>query len=371
LLYEPSRGTSDVAFVKRHQLDGAMDGFVFPELSIFSAGSEALYVSRSRSQPPFSDVDFLVRPAEAPSAVDRSLTEDALVEIVQTTLRRLPAHGPAYHDLSRAWERVCQSIEHQDELGYCRAAGRLGIDPYDPDGPDLTRFGEQLEAGLFEDVTDAAIIEELDETTAWARDMEGRLREMPQIDLGVFGACPPDDLSRSAGLVGADAAGLVRTRNGWDIREPRRSLELALGDILPADRAMAQSGPWSLRALVLRTGDTARVGTVAGTAREQRFRACTAAYIAWTSQADESRAATPAITRRQQAGRAFAAELLAPREYLRGLALERPAGLTSDDIERIAGDLICPSEAVTWQAWRARIPLRGSTLVTGRQVTFG
>jgi hypothetical protein len=76
--------------------------------------------------------------------------------------------------------------------------------------------------------------------------------------------------------------------------------------------------------------------------------------------AGEDRASTDAMTRRQQASRAFAAEMLAPKEAL----LDRASkyGFDSDDIEDIASDFVCPFPTVMWQAHRAGIPLRGVEL---------
>ena len=74
----------------------------------------------------------------------------------------------------------------------------------------------------------------------------------------------------------------------------------------------------------------------------------------------DERAATDASTRRQQASRAFAAEMLAHRMAL----LERASstGFDGEDIEQLASEFICPFEAVARQAYRAGIPLRGVEL---------
>jgi hypothetical protein len=105
--------------------------------------------------------------------------------------------------------------------------------------------------------------------------------------------------------------------------------------------------------LIHRSTSAARIGTVARSARQRRFRACAATYIAWLSQSGDIRAGTVALTRQQQASRAFAAEMVAPRQYM----VERwgKIGLTEEDIEKEAGKLIAPYETVLWQAWRAGV----------------
>ncbi|WP_152613417.1 hypothetical protein [Inquilinus limosus] len=142
--------------------------------------------------------------------------------------------------------------------------------------------------------------------------------------------------------------------------KPRRHLEQVFGRVLLRESASFDDAPDSVNALIFRKDAVASVATVARSAREQRFKVCTAAYIGWAGTPGEERVATPAFTRHQQAGRAFAAELLAPRTYLHSRAPKH--GFTPDQVEIIAGELICPYETVVWQAHHAGIPLRGIEL---------
>jgi hypothetical protein len=282
------------------------------------------------------------------------------MDLVETVVERLGPKNSASNDLIIAWDRVRGSLGDEDELAYCKAAGRLGIDPYDPSSPDLTEFTSQISKPIFEDIADAAFVEELLEATNWVREAAKSFRNAPRVEVASFGELPPDQLNMPAWEMGARAAETLRLNAGFVRDQPRRELERLLGEVLFAKSASFRQAPPSISALVAREDRVAKVATVARSAREQRFKACTAAYIAWASVPGEDRAATPAFTRRQQASRAFAAELIAPHEYLHERAPKH--GFTSDQIEDIAGKLICPYETVVWQAYHAGIPLRGIEL---------
>jgi hypothetical protein len=359
LLYEPFRSGAGPAFKARHRLDVPMHGYVFPQLALCSGGEESLLTAWAHGQE-HSRIEFLTPPSINPESLARDQGENVLMDVVEAVLARLDSKGRAHESLAIAWDRVRTSIGDPDELAYCRVAGRLGLNPYDPLSPDLTKFSSQVSETIFEDISDAAFVEELLETTKWIEAVEAKWRGAPQIDVSAFGDLPRDYLDIAPGQVGQRAAEVLRANTAFDQQNPRKHLEQLLGEVLLARRTSFRSAPPSVSALISREGGSARVATVARSAREQRFKACTAAYIAWAAKPGEDRAVTPAYTRRQQAGRAFAAELLAPQRYLQDRA--PPHGFTSDNIERIAGDLVCPYETVMWQAFRAGVPLRGIEL---------
>jgi len=74
---------------------------------------------------------------------------------------------------------------------------------------------------------------------------------------------------------------------------------------------------------VARDNQRARFGLIQDDQVHRRFSAARATYLAWTSGAKDSRLITNAVTRDQQASRAFAAELLVPAAYLRSQATGR------------------------------------------------
>ena len=175
-------------------------------------------------------------------------------------------------------------------------------------------------------------------------------------------SAPPvdDDLDHPAWVAGDASAMVLRAYSGLRNEHPKRVVEELLGAAAFPGGEIAKAGPNALTAIIRRLEDSTRIATVAKSARQRRFRACAATYIAWTSAAGEDRASTEAITRCRQASRAFAAEMLAPKDALIDRAPRH--GFDSDDLEDIAGEFVCPYPTVMWQAHRAGIALRGVEL---------
>jgi hypothetical protein len=268
------------------------------------------------------------------------------------------------------WERVKESMSKPEELAYCVAAGRLGLDPYDPQAPDIGRFTTDIGPKLFNDISDAADVAELDAVTEWTRRASTRLNACPSIDVAGFGSPPVDsDVQVPPWKTGLNEAKELRTRLGLS-EKPKRAVAELVGGAVSKGANLADRGPGPLTALVQRNDGAAHIGTIALSARQRRFRACAAAYLAWTTDPGDERAGTFALTRRQQASRAFAAEMVAPREFL--LEQASSYGLTAEDIEQQASSLICPYETVLWQSLRAGIRLRGVELpLSSRTGLFG
>ena len=221
------------------------------------------------------------------------------------------------------------------------AAGRLGIDPYDPDAPDIGILAEGLPEELINDISDAIAVSQLIETAEWTRGAKNELASYPTIDVAAFGEPPRDDLRIAPGEIGFRAASDLRTRLGLGGQHPKKAVDELLRGVASKEATLTERGPAPLTGLIHRSNGVAHIGTVARSARQRRFRACAATYIAWLSKSGDMRAATVAFTRQQQASRAFAAEMVAPRQYL----FERSGntGLTEEDIEKEAGKLIAPS----------------------------
>jgi hypothetical protein len=81
-------------------------------------------------------------------------------------------------------------------------------------------------------------------------------------------------------------------------------------------------------------------------------------YLAWASAGSGYPLVTTATTYRQQASRAFAAEMICPAEYL-SAEVRDEAGLTTDQIADIAEKFDCPFNVVRHQAENHGIALRG------------
>jgi len=364
LLYEPSRLHNDPEFAARHRLDLPMHGYVFPALALCSAGGRAVLVDWAPLENEHSPLRFLTEPPPEPVQVARDGVEPVLMDVVESTLERLSVQSRGRERLAEDWRRIRESLAKPEQAAYCMAAGRLGVDPYDPEAPNIVELANGLSEELFSDVSDAVGISRVREATTWTRDVESRLASRAKIDVAAFGEPPQDDLGKSPGEIGNRAAVELRLRLGLNALAPASARELfGRGNI-----ELSDDGPLPITGLVYRENEVAYIGAVARTARQRFFRAFAATYIAWSSNPGDRRAGTTAYTRRQQSSRAFAAEMVAPQQYL--LARARDGAFTEEDIEEEAGRLIAPYDTVMWQAQRAGVELWGVERPTQRRNIF-
>lgn len=363
LLYEPLKPPFTKIFQARHRLDTGMRGYTFPAIAFCSGGEKSIVADWAATSNPYSPLSFLTPAPMHPIQLDREDVEFALMDLVESVLERLSRPSLRRQSLREAWNRVQLSMAEPEELGYCMAAGRLGLNPYDPDGPDLAKLADGLPDELFSDLSDAVELDELDTAVGWLREVEPRLTLSPKVELRNFGPPVEDDLEDPAWVAGEASASALRANSGFRTESPRRAVEELLGAAVSPEGSVGEAGPKSVTAITRRLESSMQITTIARSARQRRFRACAATYIGWMSVAGEYRATTEALTRRQQASRAFAAEILAPKEAL----LERAPryGFDSDDLEEIASEFICPYDTVMWQAHRAGIVLRGVELPIG------
>jgi hypothetical protein len=289
--------------------------------------------------------------------MSRGPVEGALSTFIGGVLDRLTARGVDRSSLAQGWETIGASAHDPGERIWCINAGRLGLDPYDPDTPDLARISDGLSDSLFGDVCEATEPSELNPTCNWVRGAAARLSNAPAIPIKPFGAPHRQDLTQPGWRDGYDSARLLRSRIGLT-PDPRRASETLLGDTLQSAQArLDDNTPASMEGLTRRNGPEMRTIVSARSARQRRFRMYRAAYLAWRTGQDGEAAITTASTWRQQASRAFAAELLAPADLLRDRAGK--GGLTQDVVERLATEWVCPPLAIIHQAQNHGVPLRG------------
>ena len=357
LLHEPVRPKITDQFRARHRLDTGTRSYSFPALALWSGGDSTILADWAIFENPHSTISFITPDPREPAQLIRDQVEDTLMDLVEATLERSAGSS---EELRSSWDRVTQSIGNSEERNYCIAAGRLGLDPYDPDTPDLTVWTEGINESLFTDVAEVADVENLPETLNWIRENETRLKLFPETDISFFGAPEKDDLRLPAWVSGVETAKRIQATLGLDLGNPRRVVDELLGSLVAESGELSAEGPTGVTAMVQRLASAARIGTIAKSARQRRFRGCAAIYLGWTATDGEERATTEAATRRQQSSRAFAAEMVAPRDVL----LDRATadGFDDEDLWNLAGEFICPYDTVMWQAVRANIPLRGINL---------
>jgi hypothetical protein len=365
LLYEPRKSEEGNSLVEiRHSLDSYMNGFVFPALSLWSGGDDTVTFDHPNIRPQHSSLEFLPA-ANSVTNLPRESVEQNLFEFVCAVTERVPAGAGTY--LRDAWNRVLESLLNEDEHEYCKAAGRLGVDPYDPNTDDISRFSEGLSEHLFSDICEAATAAELQAAANWALESTRRLGDFPDVEIAHFGAIPKTDLREKVWVHGYEAARSVRQNLHLEGLNPRRVVDTIFGAAVGANAdAVGGTHPFALEAVVNRRNGAMRVAIPNTSARLRRSRLCRASYLAWKTAEGDSSAVTTATTLDQQASRAFAAELLAPAESLKELAAQD--GLTPEKIEAFATENVCPEQTIIWQAYNHEIPLRGVSLPRTRNM---
>ena len=210
LLYEPQKRLGDFSFEARHRLDAFTHGYVFPPLGLWSGG-DTVMAGLFRPDTRFQQQQFILPEQHEPWLVPRTEVKSALRIFITETISKLGSLNDA---LRQACDRVFASEADQAEKEWCVNAGRLGIDPYDGDAPDLERIRGNLSEELFADLCEAAEPDELSPVANWVREASQRLRNAPAITTRGFGAAPRPDFGRRPYTEGYDAGRLLRTRMG-------------------------------------------------------------------------------------------------------------------------------------------------------------
>ncbi len=350
LLHEPEKH-SDRRIEARHRLDVLTPGYVFPPLALWSGG-DGIVARLLTPDLRFQRQRFILPERDDPWYLPRLPVEGGLSAFIGATLERLPAHTGA--ELRESWERVLCSRADAEELAWCIAAGRLGFDPYDAETPDLEGLAGSLSPVLFADLSEAATVEELPPAREWIEANQPAVARAPQIrigDLGKFPAPDPDDHPAHQGFAAA-----LRLRATLGRQHPRDVLqELTGGAVFEV-----ASGPRAVQGIAHRVNGMMSAVIRAYDDAQRRFRLCHAIFVGWDAGPGEDRLVSPAKTRRHQAARAFAAELLAPTELLR----ERTDGRrpTGAQVEKWAEEFGTTAHVVKEQLWnRLRLPAQMTT----------
>ena len=290
LLYEPVRPQPQKAFAARHRLDLPMHGYAFPAVGLCSAGDDAVIVDWMVMDNDHSPLKFLTNPSREPLQISRDDIEPELMDLVESALARLQSGTRAHATLIENWERVRETLESPDQINYCKAAGRLGVDPYEPESVDISQFVGNLPEDLFNDISEASDLSHIADTTKWAEEVRDTLDKCPTIDVEAFGQPLRDDLHGLPGDLGFRAARMLRLRLGLPDDDPKRATAAILGEADSNAGVLTRRGPDRMTGLAHRTNGVAHIGTIAASARQRHFRACSAAYIAWSSDPGHLRA---------------------------------------------------------------------------------
>jgi hypothetical protein len=268
--------------------------------------------------------------------IDSDATENALAQFIIQTLNRV--EGIDSDRATRAmgqWQAIQNATLEETE--FCKLAGRMGLNPYDPEEmtEDLAYFFEEMltdtENLLVRDLTETAKPESIKAQWRWVKETGQALHLRPRsIELPFelpFGSSSPANY-------GYELARWVR-RSADAVDHPIESVETtaaaAIGkpfqvvhrNSIPGQEIKAIVGQSDADTLVA-AGPELRLPT------SQRFMNARSLFHALATTERSQRLVTVAHSWDQKASRAFAAEFLAPRDAL----LNRLAGSTADSEAR-------------------------------------
>jgi Zn-dependent peptidase ImmA (M78 family) len=345
-------------WIKRHCLRCADSALLLPALYFFNDGRGigVEWQADPRDTLPHMPGEFVDGNRDH---LDSVVTENALREFVSTVLTRVENLAEARVQATLATWHAIGNVD-ADEAKFCIAAGRLGIDPYDPGQipEDLAGF---LETGLGDpsqplvrDLTEAAEPESIAGEWSWVQETSKAFH------LGPSPAAPGIALpavTNSPFRYGYQLAARVREKAGLPPADPVPSdldvaqrvagavLETPDQNHVPGRKLRAVVGWKGNREIVIAGPRPPRHAT-------QRFLDARGLYHALFTCDSTQRLVTGAYTWDQQASRAFAAELLAPRAALSARTTERA---DHAEVEQLAQEFLVSTKVIENQLENAGV----------------
>ena len=353
-------------FHGQHCLGAEREGYAFPRLELVSWGARTRIVSATDPMPrPPRPNRELVHVEQTMKWVGTHELFETLADLIDQVLRRLASLGVTGTTLEAEWTAV-QSAD-DDESSFCRAAARLGWDPYaieDRRREKVLLLAERL-GGLFEEAAPVldpndleasadAIVEALEDAKGNALPLRclGPLSKEvggPEADADLEPERAGNALAkRLRQALGAPAVPLRTLEEvARTLDEDPRVLEAVLQ---PADRL--SNLPFVDAVVTATENGLPGLAFRESSARGLRLSLCRA--LAEIVSAPETNAlVTKALTDRQERNHAFAAELLAPAAWLS----EKISGPAADHrtVETLAAELDVAPRVVADQIVTHRI----------------
>jgi hypothetical protein len=349
LLWEPCKSedaSDDPDFRSRHLISTAEHGFVLPNLNIVPAG-ERLHLFATARDAKYSDARFK---RTADTVVERVHVEAAFRDFVEKTVARLAPQLAT--PLQAAWFEVAATGADTEQ--FCRLMGALGLSPYEKHETierALDSASRSLDEKQLLDLCLTATPEDLVRSAYVAVKMQQALKKASEIDLAALPAAPADQTTLPAYKFGYRAARLLRDH--FSIAEKDVEGGSSVFEKLNIDYSAKQEIELSgIESPVvgglekrLRRG---RLAVGADSKQARRFAAARATFFFLTGADEDRRLITNAVTRDQQASRAFAAELLVPQSYVRSRA--DGSRLKWDTVNEIAEAANVSAEVIKRQA---------------------
>ena len=309
---------------REHQILHYRTGFALPDLS-FKCDGSTLEVTGSQLSSRNPSVRFWQTGSELLSRDDAQST---LAEFIERVIEQLSCGGVANSEVAVRWSRVSNSRSDPDERAFCEAAGALGADPY---------LISEIDARFIEEAGDLFSEEALVELLAgisrqnrersrqllqWVRQMEdrppdeSRLPDLADIAEQIRHLVRWSSQERSW-AAGYRAARALRAEITADPGERFTSTEVIAKKLGASDFASTSAIPGVL-ALIARNEEDVHIHLRGREPDEWTLQAQNFAFARAIGDAvcfpDTLRSVVNELrdAERQAAGRAFAAEFLAP-----------------------------------------------------------
>jgi hypothetical protein len=352
---------TEMKWIKRHCLRSADSALMLPALYLFhdGRGLRAEWDADPSGSMPNMPGEFVAPGAEQ---LDSNATQAALEQFVNNTLDRVAGvNDERVRELTDRWRAIRGA--DVDEQQFCTLAGRMGIDPYDPNEmtDELAEFFEKAvtdpQDPLVRDLTEVARPDSIEQQWSWLTKVSEELRLGPNRVELPFPITTPGPLPHQFGY---DLARKVREKANIQAAAPlvdidqvarasmNRGLRLEDRNHVPGD---------GVRAIVGRSpsGEVVTAGPQPPRQDSQRFLIARSLYHALVTSQESRRLVTNAYSWDQKASRAFAAELLAPQE-----AIENRIGTSEADretVERLSHQFNVSAKVIEKQLQNAGIPL--------------
>ena len=313
-----------------HRIQRYRTGFALPDIILRSHGSHIEVLSGPHRHIMNPQLQFESVESELVSRLDAEAVFSRFIEEVIAKLASAAIHDS---ELQTRWKRVCISRSDEEESEFCEAAGALGLDPYNI-SEEHARFIESA----YEFLSEKVLLEFLSglRTVTWAPSLIDSLYELDDRD---------ERKALLPVLSEVDLSSKVTTEPPWAIGyRAARSFRNAMG-LSIADRVSYSSLTKKLGAsedfepIALDGGIRAFVSRTDGTKIHlQRYNGKDTLSSARSTNFAFARAVGDAVifptprrsvvnglhhAERQAAGRAFAAELLAPINEIENILEKR------------------------------------------------
>ena len=343
------------AFMGRHCIASAREGFALPALIVLPAGEWV----QLQWQPEELHHQQLSFPERGSCWIPTSAAQDALSSFINSVVARLEEQGLQETRLQQDWQAILNA--DSDEQAFCRCAASLGLDPYDlPEAfsEALITLAGQVPADLRDDFFQSACsptLEQLGYNLQLLKQAQSQSQsQMASLDE----LCHLKRKLATTPLPHHDMPWIQGYALAHSVRDQMRDLTSALSaqelmlQLVGEDSGVMGQSPWDgAREFVGYFGPNGCGGPgfvlASGSTERRRFLMARALGLyLWPTPRREG-LVTTGLTSEQKRNRAFAAELLAPSAELR--ATISGTVVSGDELDQIANRYGVTSELIRRQ----------------------